>query len=106
MRPDNPLQKAAKNAGDVNGAKPITFDEYAKFVASYDADRVTKLSGVPKAKLDALAELYADPKIKVTSFWTMGFNQHTRGVWCNQPLSTTCICSPARSRRPATAPSR
>ena len=23
------------------------------------------------------------PKIKVTSFWTMGFNQHTRGVWCN-----------------------
>ena len=32
---------------------------------------------------EALAELYADPKIKVMSFWTMGFNQHTRGVWCN-----------------------
>ena len=30
-----------------------------------------------------LAELYADPKTKVMSFWTMGFNQHTRGVWCN-----------------------
>ena len=30
-----------------------------------------------------LAELYADPKTKVVSFWTMGFNQHTRGVWCN-----------------------
>ena len=28
-------------------------------------------------------ELYADPKTKVVSFWTMGFNQHTRGVWCN-----------------------
>ena len=24
-----------------------------------------------------------DPKTKVVSFWTMGFNQHTRGVWCN-----------------------
>ena len=24
------------------------------------------------------------PKIKVMSFWTMGFNQHTRGVWANQ----------------------
>ncbi len=44
---------------------------------------MTKLSGVPKRQLDALAELYADPKIKVMSFWTMGFNQHTRGVWCN-----------------------
>ena len=42
-----------------------------------------KLSGVPKNRLEALAELYADPKVKVMSFWTMGFNQHTRGVWCN-----------------------
>ena len=33
--------------------------------------------------LEALAELYADPKTKVMTFWTMGFNQHTRGVWCN-----------------------
>ena len=41
------------------------------------------MSGVPVNQLTALAELYADPKIKVTSFWTMGFNQHTRGVWCN-----------------------
>ncbi len=102
LRPDNALQKAAKNAGDVNGSKPITFDEYAKFVASYDADRVTKLTGVPKAKLDALAELYADPKIKVTSFWTMGFNQHTRGVWANQlcynlHLLTGKIATPGNS---------
>ena len=41
------------------------------------------MSGVPVNRLEALAELYADPKIKVMSFWTMGFNQHTRGVWCN-----------------------
>ena len=84
LRPDHPLQKAAKNAADAGGSKPMTYDEYAKFVARYDADYVTKISGVPKDKLDRLAELYADPKIKVTSFWTMGFNQHTRGVWANQ----------------------
>jgi len=30
--------------------------------------------------------LYADPDIKVTSLWTMGANQHTRGVWCNNLL--------------------
>ena len=38
---------------------------------------------MPKNRLEALAELYADPKVKVMSFWTMGFNQHTRGVWAN-----------------------
>ena len=38
---------------------------------------------VPAERLKALAELYADPKRKVVSFWTMGFNQHTRGVWAN-----------------------
>ena len=83
LRPEHPLQKAAKNAGDAGGAKPITFDDFAKFVSTYDLDYTAKLSGVPKNRLEALAELYADPKIKVMSFWTMGFNQHTRGVWAN-----------------------
>ncbi|BCF96923.1 periplasmic nitrate reductase [Paraburkholderia sp. PGU19] len=83
LRPDNPLQKAAKNAADPNGSKPMTFDDYAKFVSKYDAAYVTKLSGVPKNKLDQLAQLYADPNVKVVSFWTMGFNQHTRGTWAN-----------------------
>jgi nitrate reductase NapA len=102
LRPEHALQKAAKNAADVGGAKPMTFDEYAKFVARYDADLVTKISGVPKDKLDRLAEIYADPKIKVTSFWTMGFNQHTRGVWANQlvynlHLLTGKIATPGNS---------
>lgn len=84
LRPEHPLQQKAKNAGDAGGSQPMTFAEYAAFVEPYDAKRTTELSGVPEAKLLALAELYADPKIKVTSFWTMGFNQHTRGVWANQ----------------------
>ena len=83
LRPEHPLQKAAKNAGDANGSKPSTFDEYAKFVAKYDLEYTAKLSGVPRNRLVQLAELYADPKTKVMSFWTMGFNQHTRGTWCN-----------------------
>jgi len=102
LRPEHALQKAAKNAGDVNGGKPYTYEEYAKFVSTYDAAYVTKLSGVSKAKLDALAELYADPKVKVTSFFTMGFNQHTRGVWCsnllyNLHLLTGKISTPGNS---------
>src|SRR5215207_1361110 len=83
LRPEHPLQKAAKNAANAGGSKTITFDDYAKFVAAYDLDYTSKLSGVPRNRLQALAELYADPKVKVMSFWTMGFNQHTRGVWCN-----------------------
>jgi len=83
LRPEHPLQLRAKNAGDAGGSKPIGFDEYAKFVAAYDLDSTAKLTNVPKNRLEALAELYADPKVKVMSFWTMGFNQHTRGVWCN-----------------------
>jgi nitrate reductase NapA len=102
LRPEHPLQKAAKNAGDVGGAKPMSFDEYARFVAKYDAAYVSKLSGVPAKKLEQLAELYADPKIKVMSFWTMGFNQHTRGVWANQlvynlHLLTGKIATPGNS---------
>src|SRR5262245_10298306 len=39
LRPDHPLQKAAKNAGaNAGGSKPISFDEFAKFVAAYDLD--------------------------------------------------------------------
>jgi nitrate reductase NapA len=83
LRPEHPLQKVAKNAADAGGSKPMTFDEYAKFVSTYDLDYTARLSGVPKNRLEALAELYADPKVKVMSFWTMGFNQHTRGVWAN-----------------------
>ena len=86
LRPEHPLQKAARNAADTGGAKPMTFEEYAKFVSTYDLDSVAKLSNVPKERLQRLAEMYADPKIKVTSYFTMGFNQHTRGTWCSNLL--------------------
>ncbi|MES2583249.1 MAG: periplasmic nitrate reductase subunit alpha [Pseudomonadota bacterium] len=102
LRPEHALQKAAKNANAAGGSKPMTFDEYAKYVAQYDVDKVSKISGVPKATLDKIAELYADPKIKVVSFWTMGFNQHTRGVWANNlvyniHLLTGKIATPGNS---------
>lgn len=83
LRPEHPLQKAAKNTKDPGGAKPSSFDEFAKFVSTYTLEYAAKLSGVPQNRLLQLAEMYADPKVKVMSFWTMGFNQHTRGVWAN-----------------------
>ena len=96
LRPNHPLEQAAGNngypgadgkpKGNPNAASPITFDEFKQFVAEYTVEKVSELSGVPKDKLEALARLYADPKVKVTSFWTMGFNQHTRGTWVNNMI--------------------
>ena len=93
LRPAHALEKDAtsngypgaegKPKGNPNDATPITFEEFAKFVAEYTADKVSKLSGVPVRQLEELARLYADPNVKVMSLWTMGFNQHTRGTWAN-----------------------
>ena len=63
---------------------PTDFDAYAKFVRDYTLEKTAQLTGVEPGMLQALAELYADPKRKVVSLWTMGFNQHVRGVWANQ----------------------
>ena len=86
LRPEHPLQVAAKNVKDANGSKPMSFEDFARFVSTYDASYVSKLSGVSVEKLEKLAELYANPKTKVVSFFTMGFNQHTRGTWCSNLL--------------------
>ena len=83
LRPEHPLEMAAKNANAVGGSTAMTFDEFAEFVSEYTLDKAHEMSGVPKERLLEMAELYADPAVKVTSFWTMGFNQHTRGVWAN-----------------------
>jgi nitrate reductase (cytochrome) len=83
LRPEHPLQQKATGAAKANDAADMSFEEFAAFVSDYTFEKASEMSGVPVNRLEALAELYADPKIKVTSFWTMGFNQHTRGVWCN-----------------------
>ncbi len=82
LRPTNPLEEKAKNSG-VGKHPAITFEEYVESVKPYTLEKASKMSSVPKDKLLKLAKLYADPDKKITSLWTMGFNQHTRGVWVN-----------------------
>ena len=70
----------------------ITYDEFKKGVEPYTLDFVAQLSkGDPdedmdayKAKLKRLADLVCEKERKMTSYWTMGFNQHQRGVWVNE----------------------
>ncbi len=81
LRPEHPLEK--KKTGKGGKLSGITFEEYAKSVAPYTLEHAAKLSGVPAKSLERLAKAYADPKKKVSSYWTMGMNQHTRGVWMN-----------------------
>ena len=96
LRPNHPLEIAAGNngypgadgkpKGDPGANSPMTFDEFKQFVSTYTLDYTSQLSGVPKDKLEALAKVYADKATKVTSYWTMGFNQHTRGTWVNNQI--------------------
>ena len=83
LRPDNPLEVKAKHAKNPGDSRPIDFAQFAAFVESYTLEKTIAMTGVDRGWLEQLAELYADPNIKVMSFWTMGFNQHTRGVWAN-----------------------
>ncbi len=82
LRASDPREKAAKNRNK-GKLSPITFEEYAASVAEYTVEKASEISGVPAEQLERLAKVYADPNKKVSSYWTMGFNQHTRGVWMN-----------------------
>ena len=61
----------------------ITLDEYRTFLEKYTPEYAEQVSGVPAQTIREIARLFADPKRKSMSFWTMGFNQHSRGTWIN-----------------------
>ena len=84
LRPEHPLEQRAAHAADPDTMEPSDFEAYRELVSEYTRDRVAELSGVEPGMLEDLAELYAQPDRKVMSLWTMGFNQHVRGVWANQ----------------------
>ena len=70
----------------------ISFEEFKRAVEPYDLDFVAELARGDrdesiedfKQKVQQLADIYVDRQRKVVSFWTMGFNQHTRGTWVNE----------------------
>ncbi|GGL50256.1 periplasmic nitrate reductase subunit alpha [Wenxinia marina] len=86
LRPEHELEMAATGAGNPGLMEPSDFESFAELVSTYTLDYVSELSGVDPAFLQELAEIYADPDRKVMSLWTMGFNQHVRGVWANQMI--------------------
>ncbi|MDO8281534.1 MAG: nitrate reductase catalytic subunit NapA [Thermodesulfovibrionia bacterium] len=85
-----------KNAKTPDNHWLISFDDFKKGLEPYTLDFVAALAkGDPdesledfKKKLVTLVDLYAAKERKVTSFWTMGFNQHIRGTWVNEQAYT------------------
>jgi len=81
-----------KHNGNPNAHWVISFDDFKKALDPYTLNYVAELAkGNPeedlasfKVKLKLLASLYIEKTRKVVSFWTMGVNQHTRGVWVNE----------------------
>ncbi|EPJ8784455.1 molybdopterin-dependent oxidoreductase [Pseudomonas aeruginosa] len=57
LRPDDPLEKKAKNADKANTWSDIDFKAFAEFVKPYTLERTARESGVPAERLKALAEL-------------------------------------------------
>ncbi|MEC8197894.1 MAG: molybdopterin-dependent oxidoreductase, partial [Pseudomonadota bacterium] len=74
LRDDDPLQQAAANPNS-GASEPMTFEEFAEYVAPYTLEKAAEMSGVVASDLEKIAKLYADPDTKVMSLWTMGVNQ-------------------------------
>ena len=81
-----------KRSGAADSQWAITFETFKKALEPYTLDYVAKLAKGDaneslesfKEKLKTLASYYMEKNRKVVSFWTMGFNQHTRGTWVNE----------------------
>lgn len=94
--------RADTNPGKLKG-KAISFDEYKASLKAYTPAYCEKLSGVPAKDIEMLADLFGDPKLRITSLWCMGANQHTRGTAVNTQLHGIHLLS-GHFGRPGDAP--
>jgi len=67
----------------VKDGKPVKvgFDGYVKFLKDWTPEKAEAISKVPAKLIREAARTFA--KGPTISFWTMGLNQRSRGVWAN-----------------------
>ncbi|TNF22381.1 MAG: twin-arginine translocation signal domain-containing protein [Deltaproteobacteria bacterium] len=82
---------------------PSSFEEYAKLLEPYTPAYVEEVSGVPARYIELLADRFGDPKLRITSLWCMGMNQHTRGTAINTLVHGVHLLS-GHFGRPGDAP--
>ncbi len=71
----------------------MDFEAYKARIAEYTPEKCSQLSGLSVEDLAMLADLFGDPKRKITSLWCMGANQHTQGTAVNTLLHGTHMLS-------------
>ena len=65
-----------------DGKKAYDLAKYAEHVSQFTPEKAEKLSRCPAENIKKAAEWFAKSGATL-SFWTMGLNQRTRGVWAN-----------------------
>ena len=70
-----------------------TWDEFKEGLEQYTPEYVEELSGVPADKIRWLSRQFANPKLRITSVWCMGVNQHTRGTAMNNLIHNVHLIS-------------
>lgn len=63
--------------------EPISLEQYRGSLSEYTPQKVSSISGLSVEQLELLGRLFADRKLKITSLWCMGMNQHTQGTAIN-----------------------
>jgi len=94
--------RADSDPATLKGAA-IDFDAYKRGLDPYTPAEVERLSGVPAAKIEALADLFGDRDLRITSLWCMGMNQHTQGTAVNTMVHGVHLLS-GHFGRPGDAP--
>ena len=61
--------------------KAVSFDDYVKFLQGFAPEKVAETTGVKPGDIVQAARLFAEGP--TMSFWTMGLNQRTAGVFAN-----------------------
>src|SRR5262245_29121 len=80
-----------------------SLDELKDFLQDYTPAKVSQITGVPSAQIEALAKVYGDRNRGTVSTWCMGVNQHTRGTWMNN-LITDLHLATGKISRPGSNP--
>ena len=62
LRPEHVLEQRAQHANDAQVSHPSDFEAYAKLMGEYTADKVSELSGVPKATLESARQALRRPE--------------------------------------------
>ncbi len=75
------FKKVVKKDDGSTEVVDVDFEGYKEFLEEFTPAKAAEISGVPAAKIKQAAKIFA--KGPTTSFWTMGLNQRTAGVWAN-----------------------